>query len=694
MVASVISSVARWKELLTRYYKDDINRLAVSDVKNKALCIEYPKISKFDIRLAHELLSNPDLVLSHAEDAITLIDLPVKTVVNAKVRILGIPRKTQIRFLRSSDVNRLISIEGTVRKITDVRPRIMEAAFECARCKNVICIPQEGAGKFIEPAYCQCNEDKKGVFRLLYKESTFEDYQRVKIQESPEGLKGGEQPQTLDINVSNDLAGLVVPGEQVVINGILRSAQRIAKDGKTAYFDIYLDAVNIERQEQEFEEIEISEEDEAKILELSRNPGIFEMMVDSIAPSIYGYTEIKEALAHQLMGGIVKELPGGTRIRGDIHVMLVGDPGIAKSQMLRYIVKLAIRAEYASGKSASAAGLTAAAVKDPFDGSWTLEAGTVVLADKGIAAIDETDKMKDEDKSSLHEVMEHGTLTKIAAGIQATLMARVSVLAAANPKLGKFDPYGSIAEQINMPPALLSRFDLVFTMQDIPEEKRDRATFRHIKKSHHAGELIEQKKNTRDSMIKAEDIEESLQKITPAIDPVLLRKYVAYAKRKIFPVISDEAWARIEEFFMELRASGDGENAPRAITFRQAEGLIRLTEASARIRLSNVATRDDVERVIRIYNFSQKQVGTDKETGQRDINILEVGVAKSQRDRVKALKEIIGELGGTERSVSLLDIMEKVKELKIDEKKAEKELGKLREIGEIFETRPGYVMLS
>ncbi len=386
MAASVISSKSKWKEFFTRYYKSAIQQLAVSDAKAKSLTIEFQDIVKFDVRLSEELLNNPGKVIKDAEDALPLVDLPVKRKVSAFVRIVRIPTKTQVRDLRSDHINSFVSIEGTVRKITDVRPRITLAAFECARCGNMVYLPQEGAGRFLEPSYCSCNEEKKGVFRLLFKESTFEDYQRVKIQESPEDLKGGEQPQTLDINVNNDMSGVVTPGERVVVNGILRSVQKINKDGKTVYFDIFVDCNSMELEEQEFDELEITPEDEETIIKLSKDPEIFKKFISSIAPSIYGYEEVKEAVALQLFSGIVKNLPDGTRIRGDIHVLLVGDPGIAKSQILRYVVNLAPRGVYASGKSASSAGLTAAAVKDDFDGSWTLEAGALVLADKGIAA--------------------------------------------------------------------------------------------------------------------------------------------------------------------------------------------------------------------------------------------------------------------------------------------------------------------
>jgi replicative DNA helicase Mcm len=691
-MASVISTKPKWKEFFTRYYKPVIQQLAVSDAKTKSLTVEFQDIVKFDVRLSEELLSNPGKVLKDAEDALHLVDLPVKRKVSAFVRIVKIPKKTQIRDLRSDHINTLVSIEGTVRKITDVRPRIINAAFECARCGNVVYIPQEGSGKFLEPSYCSCNEEKKGVFRLLFKESTFEDYQRIKIQESPEDLKGGEQPQTLDINVNNDLAGVVTPGERIVVNGILRSVQKINKDGKTIYFEIYTDCNSIELEEQMFEELEITPEEEEAIIKLSKDPQIFKKFTNSIAPSIYGYDEIKEAVALQLFSGIVKNLPDGTRIRGDIHVLLVGDPGIAKSQILRYVINLAPRGVYASGKSASSAGLTAAAVKDDFDGSWTLEAGALVLADMGIAAIDEIDKMKAEDRSSLHEAMEGQTISVAKAGILATLKCRCALLGAANPKLGRFNAFDNIPEQINMPPSLMSRFDLIFILQDVPEEKRDASIAGHILRSHYAGELGAHHKHNPSGYVTEASVNDAAMTIKPDIDAQLLRKYIAYAKRKVFPIMTDEARERITKFYLELRKSGDAENAPVAVTARQLEGLVRLAEACARMRLSDRVNIQDVERTINIVMTSLKQVGMDRETGKLDIDILTVGVGKSQRERIKDLKNIIMELAREYGSggVPLDRIVDKAGEHGISKEKVEKEIRKLKEIGEIFEPKVGH----
>ena len=329
------------------------------------------------------------------------------------------------------------------------------------------------------------------------KRSKFVDSQKLRIQESPEGLRGGEQPQTLDVDVTDDLSGKVSPGDRVIINGILRSMQRIVKGEKSTVFDIFLECNSIEIAEKEFEEVEIDEKAEDEIRTLSKDPMIYRMITHSIAPTIYGSEDVKQAIALQLFGGIAKEMPDGTHLRGDIHVLLIGDPGIAKSQLLRYVVKLSPRAIYTSGQSSTAAGLTATAVKDEFgEGRWTLEAGALVLADMGVAAVDEMDKMEKGDRSALHEAMEQQSISVAKAGITATLKSRCALLGAANPKYGRFDMFGDISDQINMPPSLLSRFDLIFIMTDQPEQKRDLAIAEHILKAHSTGELIAQHRKT------------------------------------------------------------------------------------------------------------------------------------------------------------------------------------------------------
>jgi replicative DNA helicase Mcm len=511
------------------------------------------------------------------------------------------------------------------------------------------------------------------------------------VQESPDDLRGGEQPQTLDVDVDDDLAGVVTPGDRIVISGILRSFQRNTQQGKSTFFDLVLDGVSIEIEDKEFEDIEITKEEIDEILALGKDTEIFGKVIHSIAPTIYGYEEVKEAMALQLFSGMPKSLPDGARIRGDIHILLVGDPGVAKSQLLRYGVRLAPRGIYTSGKSSTSAGLTATAVKDEFgEGRWTLEAGALVLADMGLACVDELDKMEADDRSSMHEAMEQQTISIAKAGIMATLKSRCALLGAANPKFGRFDRYEPIAKQINMPPALLSRFDLIFILTDEPSVSRDTAIAEHILKAHYAGELSVRRANVIGSGIEMDEITKAMEVIQPVIKADMLRKYIAYTKRNIFPIIQDDARKRLIDFYLSLRKQGEDPNSPVPVTARQLEALIRLAEASARVRLSSVITMEDTDRVIRIVMASLKQVMTDPETGRLDADIINVGMGKSQRDRIKVLKEIIRELQEEHKSaVPLEEIISKAEDSGIKKDTIEENIMKLKTIGEILEVTNG-----
>src|SRR5437773_2243302 len=309
------------------------------------------------------------------------------------LRVTGVPRdsRVQIRDLRARHLGRFIAIEGLVRKSTEVRPMVVDALFQCLRCGTVIKEPQEGQA-FREPM--ECYEDQGGCkrtanatkFKLLGEASRYTDTQKIEVQEAPEGLRGGEEPQRLSAFTEDDLTGKINPGMRVILNGILRSSQKGKPGARSTLFDILLDVNSIELEQVEFEEIEVTPEDVKKIEAEAADPVIYRKIVVSIVTAIYGLTTEKEALALQLFGGVPKEMPDGRRIRGDLHVLLVGDPGTGKSELLSYMSRLSPRGIYATGKAASAAGLTAAAVRDEFgEGRWTLEAGALVLADKGLA---------------------------------------------------------------------------------------------------------------------------------------------------------------------------------------------------------------------------------------------------------------------------------------------------------------------
>ena len=639
---------SKWDEKLKRFFKDyywnEILQLANEYPDQRSLDVDFTDIEKFDRELSKEFLEHPGELISAAEAALKEIDLPVeKSMDQAHVRVMKIPNRVPIRELRSKHLSRFVAIEGMIRKATEVRPRITKAAFQCLRCEHLT-IVEQNSFKFEEP-FAGCENEtcgKKGPFKISIEDSTFIDAQKLQIQESPENLKGGSQPQSLEVDAEDDLTGNVTPGDRVIINGVLKSRQRALKDGKSTFYDLVLEANSIERLDKDYDELEITAEDEEQILELSRDPAIYEKIIGSIAPSIYGYEDIKEALALQLFSGVVKSLPDGSRTRGDIHIMLVGDPGIAKSQLLRYVVKLSPRGVFASGRSASASGLTAAAVKDDMnDGRWTIEGGALVMADMGVAAVDEMDKMRTEDKSALHEAMEQQTISIAKAGIIATLKSRCALLGAANPKYGRFDRYEGLADQINMPPALLSRFDLIFVLLDTPNQSLDSRIANHILQSHYAGELSEQRQKLPGSTITKDFVDAELEIIQPVIEAEIMRKYVAYSRKNVYPVMEEDARRYLINFYTDIRKSGEGKNTPVPVTARQLEALVRLSEASARVRLSNIVTLGDAKRTIRITMNCLKNVGVDPETGALDADILASGTSMSQRNKIKLLKDII-----------------------------------------------------
>ncbi|HOT07643.1 MAG TPA: minichromosome maintenance protein MCM [Methanotrichaceae archaeon] len=682
----ISDAVGKWEEFIRSRYWDDLLELAESYPASRSLCLSFPDLDRYDPEFADELLENPDRILEAAHIALLEMDLPLEADLSGShVRIFGLPRHYKTRELRSDHLGKLIGIEGQVRTATEVRPKIVSAAYECQRCGHTFLVDQSGT-KYSEPYECPNDAcDRRGPFRFLLDRSRFVDAQKVRIQESPEDLRGGEQPQTLDVELEDDIAGKIFPGDRVVINGMLRSYQRTTQTGKSTYFDLFLDGRAVEMTEQEFEEIDISPEDEKLILQLSQDPDIYGKITRSIAPSIYGYQDVKEALALQLVSGFPKRLPDGARIRGDIHILLVGDPGIAKSQLLRYMAKLSPRGIYTSGKSSTSAGLTATAVKDELgDGRWTIEAGALVLADKGIAAVDEMDKMTTEDRSALHEAMEQQTISVAKAGVMATLKSRCALLAAANPKMGRFDKYEPVAPQINLTPALMSRFDLIFVLTDDPDTARDSNIAGHILQSNYAGELSTQKAFNPD--ITQEQIDQAMVVIKPEIEPELLRKYVAYARKKVFPTLTEEAMERFKSYYIGLRNQGQDSNKPVPVTARQLEALIRLGEASARLRLKDRVTHEDTERVIRILESCLKKVGVDPETGQLDADVIAIGMSKTTRDKTKIIKELIREMGGKE-GVSEEAVISRAEADGMEPSRAEEIITRLRQGGEIYINR-------
>lgn len=1030
MAMEAIDQIEKFQEFLEAHYLDSIN--AAVSKGHKSISVDFFELSKFDPDLTEILLDEPEEVIKAAEMAIEQFDLKKPL----KVRFFNFPdsQKVLVRNIRSSHLNKFIAIDGIIRQTSNVRPEAVSARFECPSCGNVITLPQTES-KFREPSRCTCG--RKGQFRLLSKE--FVDAQRIVIEESAQSLEGGAEPKRLSIFLRDDLVEpymekKTTPGKNVIVTGVVKEVPIPAKDGGiSTRFDLIMNANSINTLEEDYTDIHISNEDVKEIKDLSKDKKIYEKLVSSVAPSIFGHDRVKEAIVLQLMGGVRKVKSDGTIIRGDIHILLVGDPGAGKSAMLSFVKNTAPKARYVAGRSSSGAGLcvapdsivltnpggmskiknvvekhlegnmkeycegiwqakktdsdvkiytlndklkiegkrpaqfwklkgpekmvriktrlgkelsitpntklltindgnvewkkagefketdfvatagalkdvkfdskgikdksllrkkfdlansdifwdeikeiyfdkdhnyeyvydltvedshnflvngfvvhnTATVVKDEFLRGWALEAGAIVLADRGVLVIDEMDKMTKEDTSALHEGMEqqsyhpdfemmfsdgtlakigdfvdslmlenkdkivngkdceilpvdkyevlttdfnkvypikvnrvsrhkapnyfievsfsngrkimvtpehpffvfkdgkyvevgaeslikgmqipaptkwpitkdsllsngshlkfvqvksirkvankdakwvydvtvepnhafiseglvlHNTITIAKANIQATLRCQTTILAAANPKLGRFDPFAPIAQQIDLPPALINRFDLIFVLRDIPNRDKDAMIAHHILKH------------------------QSQKGEAAIIPPVQLRKYLTYVKQNVFPVLTDEAIEDIKQFYVSLRntgSTGDEAIRPIPISARQLEAIVRMAEGSARIRLSDKIGTDDVKKAISLLRACLLEVGIDPETGHIDIDRIGSGISASERGKIVTVRDIIFKLDDEgKKTIPIEDIMEIARQKGITEQKVEEAIEKLKKSGDIFQPKPNFI---
>lgn len=671
MALETSDQLDRFRDFFDSHHLADIQRL-ISQGKN-SLIVDFSDLAKFDPDLAEQLLSEPEDTLKAAELSLDQFDLGTS---NLRIRIRNLPtsEKLFIKNIRSEHLGKLIALEGIVRQSSDVRPQVVSAKFECPSCGNNISILQIDT-KFKEPSRCSCG--RRGKFRLVSK--SLVDAQRLIIEESPEYLEGGEQPKRLSVFLREDLVEPIMerkttPGSLVNVTGVVKEIPVFLKTGaQSVRYDLIMESNFIEPVEETFEELEISQEDEDEILELAKNPQVYEILRKSIAPSIYGHDDIKEALVLMLMGGVKKERRDGTKVKGDIHILIVGDPGSAKSTILSYISKYAPRARYVAGKGTTGAGITATVVKDEFLRGWALEAGALVLANKGFLLLDEMDKMAPEDTSALHEGMAQQQITIAKANIQATLRCETSVLAAANPKFGRFDPYQPIASQIAMPPTLINRFDLIFPVRDIPNKEMDDKIASHVLSL---------------------QIDPGVGE--PALSKSLFKKYISYVRRKIFPILDNGAMDEIKKFYVTLRnieSFGSEQTIrPIPISARQLEALVRLAEASARVRLSKRATRIDARRAIRILKTCLTAVGVDPKTGQIDIDRITTGISATQRNKILVVRDIIIALEKNlgKKSIPVEDIIVEAGNKGLSEGDVEEVIMKLQREGELFSPRKNF----
>lgn len=697
---------ARWTSLLQDKYSEAIHNLSKMWPDEESLDVSYREVEGYDHEFAQDILAKPELHFDAANQALQqfMLDIGAGNIMPF-VRIIHLP-PDQVRTvsqLRAADIDRLIAIDAVTTKISSVRPRLYTAVFECVACGHVMDIKQPNEQELIEPLECSqieggCGRPKRQTRFLLQQQSShLINSQFIELQELPEQMKGGIQPERILCIAEQDLAGRLNPGDRVKANGVLfiRSQRKGGKD--TPVFDIFLRIHSLERQNIPLEEINISEEEETEIREIARDPGVYDLLTSSIAPSIFGMERVKESLMLQLFGGEAQVNDDGTRNRGDIHILLMGDPGVAKSQLLHYMSTISPRGRFTSGQSASAAGLTAAAVQDATaDGRWTLEAGALVLADLGLAAIDEFDKMNSADRSSMHEAMEQQSISISKAGINASLRTRCAVLAAANPTSGRFQPVSDVpfTSQINLAPPLISRFDIIWLLTDTPDESSDEKIAQHIINNRLEGssELLVNEGSLPDPT-RASAVNKSTNKKNgkyTVLPREVLRKYVAYAKRNFHPKMNDEARDTIVAYYVSTRKQGGEASDSVAITARSLEALSRLAEASARIRLSNIATLDDAERAIRLTKTWRHEL-----MGENfDMTTIESGKKGTIRNQEKFIIDTVSTLQNeTGQAADLMDVLTEAERHDIPRSKAEDIIDKLCREGRMI--RPaGYTSLQ
>jgi replicative DNA helicase Mcm len=670
---STVDPQERFLEFFKREkYRQKISQMAITG--SESITVEFEEIFGFDQRLAEKLMEKPEAFLQYAGNA-AYAQLGIEDAEYAGkiekviVRIVNLLGKEQLRKLGSKQMGKLVMVEGIVVRATPVRPMVMSAAFRCKRCGTVSHIEQ--TGQFLKaPPVCpspDCGRD--GPFEFVQDESTFIDSQDLRLQERPEDLPPGQLPRTLNVKlVGSEIVDVARPGDHVSIVGIVQAfAPSRPGIGKLRIFILHLDANSIEVLGKEPESRPPSPEEEEKILALAKDPNVHKKILSSIAPSIYGYDHIKEAIMYLLFGGVSKNLPDIT-IRGEMNALLIGDPGTAKSQLLQYVAKIAPRGLYTSGRGTTAAGLTAAVIREK-GGSMSLEAGALVLADKGIACIDEMDKMRPEDRVAIHEAMEQHTVSVAKGGIVATLNARTAMLAAANPALGRYEPHRTVAENISLPVTILSRFDLIFVLRDVPDKEADAKMSEHILEIHRRGA----------SPVEAQ------------VDADLMRKYVSYAKA-IKPVLNTSALKRLSEFYLAMRAASETEGSPVAITARQLESLVRISEARARVALRKEVSAEDAEAAIAIMKRSLEEVGIDLSSYKVDIDLIMTGRPKSVRDKMQVILSVLIEM---EKETGMVEKAALISELeskhKIPRAETERMVWQLLREGTIYEHREGYL---
>ncbi len=673
------------KEFLTRF-KDRAGNYKYVDAIDEMM----PKNTKYIIVDYNDLVVEPQIEIIFSKNPDRLFDAFGRAIKEAlqtrfpeyaekikdevRVRLVNFPLERSLRQITAETIGKITSVSGMVVRASEVKPLAKELVFVC---------PDEHITKVIQlkgmdvkmPIVCDNPSCKHRDFELNPESSKFIDFQILRLQELPEDLPPGQLPHYIDVTIRQDLVDNSRPGDRIILTGVVRVEQEPVagiQRGHSGLYRLRIEGNNIEflsgrgsKTDRKIGREEISPEEEKLIKSLSQSSDVYQRLIDSFAPHIQGQALIKEAILLLIVGSNQRLLGDGSKIRGDINVFLVGDPGTAKSEMLKFCARIAPRGLYTSGRGSTAAGLTAAVVRDK-TGIMMLEAGAVVLGDQGLVSIDEFDKMKPEDRSALHEVMEQQSASIAKGGIVATLNARTSILAAANPMYGKYDPFKNITENVNLPIPLLTRFDLIFVVRDIPTKERDTMIAKHIIQ-----------RNTTQGTDKKSVIE---------VD--LLTKYLSYAKRGV-PELTPEAETKILDYYLQMRNVESEEMI--TVTPRQLEGIIRLSTARARLLMKDTVEEEDADRAIFLIQSMLQDAGVDVNTGKVDLGVLQ-GKPRSEVSRMHLFMDVLKGLEG-DNKVPVEErtfVQELEKSEKFTEEEARNYIRRMLREASIYESKPGH----
>ncbi|KAI9208361.1 MCM2/3/5 family-domain-containing protein [Polychytrium aggregatum] len=609
---------------------------AMCEANGESLEVSYLHLEKKNAYLAYCVVNSPTEVLKIFDSvAFECVLSAFEEYENIKaeihVRITDLPISDSLRLLRQSHLNTLIRVSGVVTRRSTVFPQLKYVKFDCKACGVVL-------GPFYQDVHGEIKINKcsncqsKGPFLINSEETIYRNYQRLTLQESPGTVPAGRLPRHKEVVLLWDLVDSARPGEEIEVIGIYRNNYDVSLNNKNGFpvFSTVIEANYINKKEDQFASYKLTEEDERSIRVLASDPRIRQRIIKSIAPSIFGHEDLKTAIALAMFGGVAKNPQGKHRLRGDINVLLLGDPGTAKSQFLKYVEKTSHRAVYTTGQGASAVGLTASVHKDPITREWTLEGGALVMADKGVCLIDEFDKMNDQDRTSIHEAMEQQSISISKAGIVTTLQARCAVIAAANPIRGRYNPQIPFSQNVELTEPILSRFDILCVVKDTPDPILDESLARFVVNSH-----------IRSHPSFSGQIETATMHDPEIIPQELLKKYIMYSREKVHPKIADIDQDKIARLYSSLRQqSMISGGIP--ITVRYLESIVRMAEAFARMHLRDIVRQDDIDRAIAV--MIKSFVTAQKQSVRKSLERAFSGYISRDRDNDELLLHVLGDL--------------------------------------------------